>query len=150
MPASRDPYFVSSDPKLLDVGMVHRFLTNCYWARGIPRSLVARCMRNSLCFGAYRRNGRKSEQVGFARVVTDYATYGYIADVFVLPQHRGRQLGKRLMRAIMEHPKLQGFRRWGLVTKDAHGLYRQFGFKNVKAAAKYHMQIYKHDMYRKR
>ena len=87
------------------------------------------------------------QQVGFARVITDYATYGYIADVFILEAHRGRGLGKLLMRAIMRHPRLQGLRRWGLVTRDAHGLYRQFGFRDV-TQPRYHMQIYNPGIYR--
>ncbi len=104
--------------------MVHGFLTGSYWAAGIPREVVERAVRGSLCFGAYLG----SQQVGFARVISDGATFAYVSDVFVLSSHRGRGVGKLLMAAIMAHPGLQGLRRWTLATRDAHGLYRQFGF----------------------
>ena len=123
------PYFVSDDASLVDFDVVHGFLTTCYWSPGIPRELVERAARHSLCFGVYNgsRNG-EHEQVGFARVVSDRATYAYLADVFVLDKHRGHGLSKLLMRAILSHPELQGLRRWMLMTRDAHGLYTQFGF----------------------
>jgi len=118
-------YVISTDVARLDIDLVGRFLANdSYWARGIPRRVVEKAVRHSLCFGIYKGH----EQIGFARVVTDYATYGYIMDVFVLPVHRGQGLSKRLMECIMTHPELQGFRRWQLGTLDAHGLYAQFGF----------------------
>lgn len=122
--APDDALTISTDPARLDLDTVHRFLTRSYWARGIPREVVERAVRHSLCFGAYE-GGR---QVGFARVISDRATYAYVSDVFVLPSHRGRSIGRRLMAAIMAHSELQGLRRWGLFTRDAHGLYRQFGF----------------------
>ena len=116
---------ISTDPARLDLDVVHGFLAgSSYWATGISREVVERAVRHSLCFGAYAGDG----QVGFARVVTDHATYAYVSDVFVLPSHRGRGVGKRLMAAIVAHPELQGLRRWHLATRDAHGLYRQFGF----------------------
>jgi len=123
------PYFVSDDDSLVDFNVVHGFLTTCYWSPGIPRELVERAARHSMCFGVYKgsRDGER-EQVGFARVISDRATYAYLADVFVLEQHRGQGLSKLLMRCIMSHPKLQGLRRWMLMTRDAHGLYTQFGF----------------------
>jgi N-acetylglutamate synthase-like GNAT family acetyltransferase len=118
-------YVISTDATRLDIDLIQRFLANeSYWARGIPRRVLEKAVRHSLCFGIYADHA----QVGFARVVTDYATYGYIMDVFVLPEHRGRGLSKRLMQCIMTHPDLQGFRRWQLGTLDAHGLYAQFGF----------------------
>ncbi|MBV9339817.1 MAG: GNAT family N-acetyltransferase [Acidobacteria bacterium] len=120
-------YVVSTDPARLDHDVIHRFLTNSYWAKGIPRQLVARCIENSLCFGVFR--GR--EQVGFARVISDYATFAYVGDVFILAEHRGRGLGKFLMSCVMNHPELVGLRRWSLVTRDGHGLYRQFGFTSL-------------------
>ena len=116
---------VSTDPDELDVALIHRFLsTRSTWARAIPRDLVERAIAHSLCFGGYL--GR--EQVAFARVVTDYATYGNLVDVFVLPEHRGRGHAKALMRAVMAHPDLQGLRRFTLNTVDAPGLYAGFGF----------------------
>lgn len=117
-------YLVSTDPARLDLDVIHSYLAGSYWAEGIPRELVARSIENSLCFGVFRGE----DQVGFARVVSDYATFAYIGDVFILAQHRGRGLGKFLMKCVMKHPELQGLRRWSLVTRDAHGLYKQFGF----------------------
>src|SRR5262245_39917395 len=115
---------VSTDPSRLDLDVIHGFLARSYSAAGIPRAIVDRAVRHSPCLGAYEDD----RQVGFARVVSDHATYGYVSDVFVLPSHRGRGVGKRLMAAIMSHPELQGLRRWTLFTRDAHGLYRQYGF----------------------
>ncbi len=115
---------VSTDRSRLDLDVIHGFLTTSYWARGIPRETVARSMEHSLCFGAFD----EGRQVGFARVVSDRATFAYICDVFALESHRGSGVGKSLMAAIMSHPELQGLRRWTLFTRDAHGLYRQFGF----------------------
>jgi GNAT superfamily N-acetyltransferase len=119
---------VSTDKARLDVDMIHRYLSeDSYWAKGIPRDVVERSIANALCFGAYD-DGR---QVGFARAVTDYAVFAYIGDVFVLPSHRGRGVSKMIMKAIVEHPSLQGLRRWSLATRDAHALYRQFGFSEI-------------------
>jgi len=115
---------VTTDRSRLDLDVIHGFLTTSYWARGVPRDVVARSMEHSLCFGAFD----EGRQVGFARVVSDRATFAYICDVFALESHRGRGVGKSLMAAIMSHPELQGLRRWTLFTRDAHGLYRQFGF----------------------
>ena len=115
---------VTTDRSRLDLDVIHGFLTTSYWAKGIPRETVARSMEHSLCFGAFDEGG----QVGFARVVSDRTTFAYICDVFALESHRGNGVGKSLMAAIMSHPELQGLRRWTLFTRDAHGLYRQFGF----------------------
>lgn len=117
-------YVISTDRARLNVDAIHAFLTNCYWAKGIPKDTVVRSIENSLCFGVYCGN----DQVGFARVITDYATYAYIGDVFVLEAYRGRGLAKLLMDCIVSHPSLQGLRRWTLATRDAHGLYAQSGF----------------------
>jgi N-acetylglutamate synthase-like GNAT family acetyltransferase len=136
-------FLISTDKKRIDLDVVHGFLTECYWAKGISRSTVARSIKNSLCFGVYRA-GR---QVGFARVISDFATYAYIGDVFVLEDHRGRGLAKRLMKCIMEHPDLQGLRRWSLVTRDAHSLYSQFGFTGLKSPER-HMEIHNADVYK--
>ena len=118
------PIAVTTDRSLLDLDMIHGFLSRSYWARGIPRELVARSIEHSLCFGAFVDGA----QVGFARVITDHATFAYVSDVFVLESHRGRGVGKNLMAAIRSHPELQGLRRWTLFTRDAHALYRQYGF----------------------
>jgi len=121
----RDDYEISTDKSRLDLELIHNYLSNdSYWATGRSREVVERSIENSLPFGIYTQNG----QVGFARIVTDYATFAWVADVFVLPEHRGRGLSKWLMEVIIAHPRLQGFRRWVLSTKDAHGLYEKFGF----------------------
>ena len=126
-------YSISTDTSRFDIDLIFRFLTTCYWAEGIPRDVVEKSIRNSLCFGVF--DGEK--QVGFARVITDRATYAYIGDVFILESHRGRGLGKQLMQVIMEHPELQGLRRWSLVTRDAHALYEQFGFTALAHPQRY-------------
>jgi GNAT superfamily N-acetyltransferase len=119
-------YEISTDPGRIDRDLVHRFLSReSYWARGIPRDVVDRCIDNSLCFGVYRG----SEQVGFARVVTDRAAIAYLGDVFIVAGHRRRGLGKRLVEVVMRHPDLQGLRRFMLGTEDAHSLYARFGFR---------------------
>jgi GNAT superfamily N-acetyltransferase len=121
----RGEYLISTDPARLDRRLIHDFLAHSsYWAAGIPAAVVARALEHSLCFGLYAPAG----QVGLARVVTDRATVAYLADVFVLPEHRGRGLSKWLMATVLAHPELQGFRRFLLNTRDAHGLYRRFGF----------------------
>src|SRR5215831_6778294 len=130
----RGEFVVSTDRARLDLDVIHGFLTNSYWAKGIPRERVALSIEHSLCFGVYDGSGA---QAGFARVITDFATYAYIADVFVLDSHRGRGLGKLLMKAIMQHPALQGFRRWSLSTRDAHALYAQFGFTALQFPDRY-------------
>jgi GNAT superfamily N-acetyltransferase len=108
----------------LDMDVIHGFLRESYWASGIPRSTVEKSLRNSLCFGLF--HGKT--QIGFARVISDYATFAYLADVFVLPEYRGQGLAKWLMECIMAHPELQSLRRWLLFTRDAHGLYQKSGF----------------------
>jgi GNAT superfamily N-acetyltransferase len=116
---------ISTDLGRLDVGMIYRFLSEeSTWAIGIGRDVVERAIDNSLCFGAYL-DGR---QVAFARVISDYATFANLVDVFVLPDYRGRGYSKQMMEAVMAHPSLQGLRRFTLATFDAHGLYRRFGF----------------------
>lgn len=118
-------YTVSTDKTRLDISLIHRFLsTESYWAPNIPLGTVERAIRNSLCFGLYLNE----EQVGFARVITDEATFAYMADVFIVAGHRGQGLSKQLMQTISDYPTLQGLRRWVLATRDAHNLYEQFGF----------------------
>jgi ribosomal protein S18 acetylase RimI-like enzyme len=119
-------YEISTDPARLDVVAIHAYLTRSYWSTGIPIETVRNATRNSLCFGAYET--ATGAQVGLARVVTDHATFAYLCDVYVLEEHRGRGLAKQLMRAVMEHPSLAGARRAMLATRDAHGLYRRYGF----------------------
>jgi GNAT superfamily N-acetyltransferase len=122
-------YEISTDPARLDLPRVHRFLsTEAYWSPGVEFETVERSVEGSMPFGVYAADG---SQVGFARVVTDRATFAWIADVYVEEGHRGHGLGKRLVASILEHPELQGLRRWLLATADAHGLYRRFGFDGV-------------------
>ena len=142
----RGEFLISTDPGRLDLDVIHNFLTNCYWARGVPREVVARSIEHALCFGVYdgttprlakeARHGAPG-QVGFARVISDFATVAYVGDVFVLESHRGRGLGKWLMECIRKHPALQNLRRWILTTRDAHGLYAQVGFTPVKSPERY-------------
>jgi GNAT superfamily N-acetyltransferase len=119
---------VTTDRARLDIETIHGFLAGSYWAQGVPREVVERSIRHSICFGAFQA-GR---QVGFARVISDRATYAYVADVFVLPGHRGRSIGKHLMACITGHPELQGLRLWTLFTRDAHGLYCRYGFREAR------------------
>jgi GNAT superfamily N-acetyltransferase len=140
----RNGVVVSTDRARLDLDVIHGFLTGCYWARGISRELVARSIENALCFGVYE----EGKQIGFARVISDYATYAYLGDVFILEGYRGRGLSKWLMECIVQHPQLQGLRRWSLVTGDAHGLYTQFGFTPLAAPERW-MEIHKADVYAK-
>ena len=121
-------YLISDDRARLDVAAIHDFLTNSYWAAGIPYEIVARAVENSLCLGIYAPDGA---QVGLVRVITDYAVFAYLCDVYVLPAHRGHGLAKAALRAFETHPRLQHLRRKQLVTRDAHGLYSQFGFNPV-------------------
>ena len=130
----RGEFLVSTDRARLDVDAIHGFLTNCYWAKGIPRETVERSIEHALCFGVYDDRGA---QVGFARVISDFATIAYIGDVFVLDMHRGHGLGRWLMECVSQHPALQGLRRWILTTRDAHGLYSQVGFTPVKFPERY-------------
>ena len=119
---------ISTDPARLDVDVIHRFLAEeSYWARGRTREVVERTIAHSLCFGVYL----EERQVGYARVVTDFATFAWLADVFILDEFRGRGYGKVLVQAVVDHPDLQGLGRILLATKDAHGLYAQFGFTPV-------------------
>jgi GNAT superfamily N-acetyltransferase len=134
---------ISTNQSLLDVDLIHRYLCDeSYWAKGIPRDVVERSIEHSLCFGAYE----DEKQIGFARAVTDYAVFAYIGDVFVIESHRGRGVSKLIMKAIMEHPSLQELRRWSLVTSDAQGLYRQFGFQELESPGK-HMELVKKNAY---
>jgi GNAT superfamily N-acetyltransferase len=130
----RDEYTISTDRKRLNASLIHNFLSNrAYWARGRSLEVVKRAIEHSLNFGVYK----DGEQIGFARVVTDYATFAWLADVFILDEYRGRGLSKWLIEVIVSHQQLQGFRRWVLATKDAHELYRRFGFAELKEPARW-------------
>lgn len=120
----RGEYLISTDRDRLDIATIHGFLTTSYWAAGVPIDVVKRSIEHSLNFGLFQDD----RQVGFARVITDYATFAYLADVFIMEPFRGRGLSKWLMQVIIAHPELQGLRRWMLLTRDAHGLYRQVGY----------------------
>ncbi len=136
-------YLFSTDKKKLQFDIIHNYLANeSYWVKDLPREILERSIENSECFGIYQG----SSQVGFARVVTDYATFGYLGDVFVLEAHRGKGLSKKLMDFILKHPELQGFRRWMLLTRDAQGLYSQFGFIKFHAPDRC-MELWYPDVY---
>lgn len=138
-----DDYEISTDSHRLDIEVIYAFLASSYWSPGIPRAIVERSVRNSLCFGVYHRG----TQVGFARVVTDKATFALLADLFILEAHRGKGLSKWLMRSVVAHDDLQGLRRMLLLTSDAHGLYRQFGFEALASPQRF-MEILRPDVYR--
>ena len=138
-------YLISDDPARLDLAAIHAYLIQSYWCEGIPIAVVRRSLENSLCIGAYDSDGG---QVGLARFVTDYATFCYVCDVYVLEAHRRHGLAKAMMTLAVAHPRLQGLRRWNLVTRDAHPLYAQFGFKPVARPESY-MERRDPDVYRR-
>ena len=137
-------FVIRTDEERFDLDMVHGFLTQSYWAEGISREVVARSIQNSLCFGVFC----DGKQIGFARVISDYATFAYIGDVFVLESYRGHGLGKWLMECVIGHPWLQGLRRWTLLTRDAHGLYARFGFTTLKRPERY-MELHDPEVYKR-
>jgi GNAT superfamily N-acetyltransferase len=136
-------YRISLDPSELQLEVIHGYLTRSYWSPGVPRSVVELAARNSLTVGAYHRT---EGQVGFARMVTDHATFGYLADVFVLEEHRGKGLSVAMTRALLELPEVQGFRRIMLATRDAHGVYERCGFERIADPAPF-MQIRRENLY---
>ena len=138
-------YTVSDDPARLDFHAMHAYLRRAYWSENIPFEVMERAVRASLCIGAYDATGA---QVGLARFISDYATFCYVCDVYVLEEHRGRGLSKAMMAFAVDHPRLQGLRRWSLVTGDAHGLYRQFGF-TAPARPERYMERSDPDIYRR-
>ncbi|MCZ6626641.1 MAG: GNAT family N-acetyltransferase [SAR324 cluster bacterium] len=142
MEDSRNGFLITTERSRMDIVAIHGFLTESYWARGIPLAVVEKSMQNSLCFGVFEGQ----TQVGFARVITDYATFGYLGDVFILQSHQGLGLGKWLLDCVMAHPGLQGLRRWNLATRDAHSLYARYGFSAL-AKAEYYMEINVPDPY---
>lgn len=141
---SQTSFVVSTDPALLQIEVIHGFLRTTYWSPDIPKEFVERAIKHSLCFGLYEG----AAQIGFARVVSDRASFAYLADVFVLPEYRGRGLSKFMMKCIKEHPELQNLRRWMLATADAHELYRQFGFSQIKKPERL-MEIVDADIYQR-
>lgn len=128
----RRNYLISTDKSKLDFKVVHNFLSNSYWAKNRKAETMKKAIKNSICFGLYQNR----KQIGFARVITDCATYAYLADVFILEEFRGRGLSKWLMKVILDYAELKKLRRWFLATKDAHGLYRKFGFTKIKNASR--------------
>ena len=139
-----DEYIISTDKHRLDLRAIHSFLTKSYWAEGISFEIVKKSIEHSLNFGVYK----KGKQVGFARVITDYATYAYIGDVFILEEFRGQGLSIWLMQVIADYPELQGLRRWSLLTSDAHELYRKTGFQELQNP-KLYMEKAIPDIYKK-
>jgi ribosomal protein S18 acetylase RimI-like enzyme len=138
----RGDYAISTDPARFDLAALHAYLSRAYWSQGIPRETIAKALQGSLNFGLFHRG----QQIGLARVITDEATYAYLCDVYVLEEHRGQGLAKWLLEAVMAHPSLQGLRRFMLVTRDAQGLYSQFGFR-VAARPEGVMEIVRPNIY---
>lgn len=137
-------YVISTERSRLDLDVIHGFLTRSYWSTGIPRETVERAIQHSMPFGLYLG----AAQVGFARVITDFTSFGYLADVFILEEHRGKGLSKWMMEVLFSHPELQGFRRWMLATRDAHGLYRQVGFTPLASPERF-MEKWDPDIHRR-
>lgn len=129
----KNAYLISTDSSLLDIDFIHGFLTRSYWSQGISKEKVIRSIHHALCFGVYDNK----KQIGFARVISDFTSFAYLADVFIIEAYRGRKLSKWLMESILAHPDLQELRNWVLRTKDAHGLYQQFGFTSPKNPESY-------------
>ena len=144
MDFTKDGFTISTEKEKLDIDLIHSFLNRTYWAEGISKETIRRSIEGSLCFGVFEND----KQVGFARMITDKATFAYLADVFIIEEYRGRGLSKWLMQAIMSHPDLQGLRRMILATKDAHGLYKQFGFTPLINVDRW-MQILDPDVYKR-
>ena len=140
----KDDYILSTDKTKIDINTVHQFLSHSHWAEGISIELVKQSIENSLCFGIYHLK----KQIGFARVISDLTTFAYLADVFIIPEERGKGLSKWLMQMIIEHPHLQGLRRFTLATRDAHELYAQFGFTSFDKPERW-MQKHNPDVYKK-
>jgi len=140
----KNGYLLSTDKSEIDIEAVHTFLSHSYWAENIPLNVVQKSIDNSLCFAVYRQQ----RLIGFARAISDFATFAYLADVFILPEERGKGLSKWLIATIIEHPQLQGLRRFVLATRDSHGLYAQFGFTQFDKPERW-MQRHNPDVYKK-
>ena len=137
-------YKISSETPDMDISAIHHYISRSYWASNIPLSTMKKAIENSLCFGVFTDSG---EQIAFARLITDSATFAYLADVFVLEEHRGKGISKWLMECIVKHPDLQGLRRMALATSDAHGLYKQFGFTPLKSPDTF-MELHQPNVYK--
>ena len=144
MTEAKDQFTITTDKEKFDVDVIHSFLTTSYWAEGISREIVRRSIEGALCFGVFENN----KQVGFARMITDKATFAYLADVFIIEEYRGRGLSKWLMQVMMSHPDLQGLRRMMLATRDAHELYKKFGFTPLNNVDRW-MHIHDPDVYKR-
>ncbi|MDQ1095617.1 MULTISPECIES: GNAT family N-acetyltransferase [Chryseobacterium] len=141
----KDQFCISTDKTRLDIDDIHGFLsTKAYWCLNIPKETVLAAIQNSLCFGVYLNE----KQIGFARIISDFSTIAYLGDVYILEEYRGNGLSKWLMETIMNHPDLQGLRRWILLTGDAHGLYRQFGWTDIADPSKW-MELHNKNVYSK-
>lgn len=142
---SKGGYLITTDNAKMNIDVIHAYLRTSYWAEGIPKEIVEKSVANSLCFGVFYN----TQQIGFARLVTDKATFAYLGDVFILPGHRGNGLSKWLMETILAHPEVQGLRRWILATRDAHGLYEQFGWSRfTEDVCKRFMQKHNANVYK--
>ena len=139
----KDGFTISTEKEKLDIDLIHSFLTRSYWAEGISKEIIGRSVEGALCFGVFENE----KQVGFARMITDRATFAYLADVFIIEEYRGRGLSKWLMEVIMSHPDLQGLRRMVLVTRDAHELYKKFGFTPLNNVDRW-MHIHQPEIYK--
>jgi GNAT superfamily N-acetyltransferase len=139
----RGQHWVTTDPEKLDMEVVYGYLSRAYWCEQIPRATLERALRHSLCFSLFE----SERQVGLVRVVTDYTTFAYLCDVFVLESHQGQGLGTWMMQCVMQHPDLQGLRRWHLTTRDAHALYRKSGFVALSKPER-HMEVFTPDIYK--
>lgn len=146
---TKDQFFITTDKERFDINLIHSFLSTSYWAEGISTDLIRRSVDGSLCFGvfeSFKEGLPVGRQVGFARMITDKATFAYLADVFIIEEYRGRGLSKWLMEVIISHKDLQGLRRIMLATKDAHGLYEQFGFVPLTNPDRW--MVYNSDLYK--
>ena len=139
----KEDFLISTNKSRLDIEVIHGYLSHSYWAAHIPMRVIKKSIEHSLCFGIYYQD----KQIGFSRIISDYATFAYLADVFVLEEYRGKGLSKWMMQVIMNHPELQGLRRWMLATFDAHGLYKQYGFNELARPDRL-MEIVKPDIYK--
>ncbi|MES2769233.1 MAG: GNAT family N-acetyltransferase [Bdellovibrionota bacterium] len=145
----KENFLISTDKIFLQVDRIHKFLANdAYWSQGIPKAVVVKSIENSFCFGLYDISAGDKEQIGYARIVTDYASFAWLCDVYVEPSHRNKGLSKWLMTCVMSHPDLQNLRRICLATKDAHELYKKFGFEVTKSPENW-MEIKDNDLYKK-
>jgi len=140
----KENFLISTDKSRLDLEVIHAYLKRSYWASSIPLNIVEKCVENSLCFGIYDQD----KQIGFSRIISDFATFAYLADVFILEEYRGKGLSKWMMLLIKNHPELQGLRRWMLATADAHDLYKQYGFEDLSRPDRM-MEIVVPDIYNK-